>query len=217
MNDSKQDEFWADKVYRLKKQGLSEEVIKEARKHIPYPASFSEIVIAIRKDIRAKRKEGEDTKRLLHELYKWAVIENFFNHVDWGWIISDRTIHLTAHSIIEEIKAPYKTVGYKELGLLKKTDVKWLIEAFGEPGQHTNAKEANPELYEQAVEKFRVAREKDEQQWQRESDRLFGSWDELRSAGRKRTKISKSTGCLVMIVSSAGLIFTAALMMKIII
>jgi len=214
MNNSKQDEFWADKVQRLKKQGLSEEVIKESSKRIPYPASFKEIAIAIRKDIRAKRKEGADTKILLSELHKWAVIENFFNHVDWGWITSDRTIHSTARSSIQGIKAPYKTVGYKELGLLKKTDIKWLIEAFGEPEQHTNAKEANPELYEQAIEKFRVAREKDEQEWQRESDRLFGSWDELRAAGRKR---SKSTGCLVIIVGAAGLLFTAALMMKIII
>jgi len=58
MNDSKKDEFWADKVQRLKKQGLSEEVIREARKYIPYPGAFKEIAIAIRKEIRTRRKGG---------------------------------------------------------------------------------------------------------------------------------------------------------------
>jgi len=208
MNDSKQDEFWADKVQRLKKQGLSEEVIKEARKYIPYPASFREIAIAIRKEIRTKRKEGVDTKNLLRKLHKWAVIENFFNYVDWGGIISERTIHSTAISSIKGIKAPYKTVGYEKLSFLKKTDIKWLIEAFGEPKQHTNAKEANPEIWRQGVEKFRIAREKDAQKLQRESKRLFGDVPSMEEWYKSK---EKSKGCLSTIVIVAVFIFLTVL------
>jgi len=35
-----------------------------------------------------------------------------------------------------------------------------LIEAFGEPKQHTNAKEADTEIWKQGVEKFRIAEKK---------------------------------------------------------
>ena len=210
MDNSKQDEFWADKVQRLKKQGLSEEVIREARKHIPYPAAFKEIAIAIRRDIRTKRKEGTDTKSLLRKLHKWAVIENFVNHVDWGWIISDRIIHSTSHSSIQGIKSPYKTVGYKELGLLRTTDIKWLIETFGEPNEHKNAKEANPELWDQAVEKFRLAREKDEQRLQRESKRLFGNVPSMEDWAKSKKR--KNKGCLTMIAIVIVPVFLAMVM-----
>lgn len=164
---SDRNEFWADKVKRFKQEGLSNEVIRESRKNIPYPAAFSEIAIAIRKDIRARRKQKTDTKNILRKLYKWAVIKDFFTEIEWNKIVTERILHSTARSCIKGIKAPYDTIGYKNLSLLNKTDVKWLVEAFGEPRSHSSARDANLELWQQAVETFRSTEEKDEQHlWQ---------------------------------------------------
>ncbi len=157
------EEFWADKVKRLKEQGLSNKVIRESRKKIPYPAAFREIAIAVRKDIRARRKEGVDAKDLLLTLYEWAVTENLFTDLEWSKIVTETILHSTAHSSTKGLEAPYKMIGYQNLALLNKTDVKWLAEAFGEPERHSTAREANPGLWQRAVEAFCQAEEKDEQ------------------------------------------------------
>lgn len=165
--ETEKNEFWFEKVRRLKTEGCSDNVICECRKNIPYPAAFREIAISIRKDIRAKRKEKLDACNLLLKLYQWAVIENFFAHVDWNKIINERILHSTARLSIKDIKTPYEIIGYKNLALLNKTDVKWFVEAFGEPSSHSTAKDANSELWNRAVKTFQAASERDKQHFWR--------------------------------------------------
>jgi hypothetical protein len=143
-------EFWADKVQRLKKTGRSAELIEECRKNIPYPAAFEEIAVALRKNIRTTRKDGGDTSSLLSELHRWAVVEGFFSRLPWTGVMSERLLHSTARSCIVGLATDYDSIGYEHLRMLKVTDVRWLIEAFGEPKQHRTAREANPELWDRA-------------------------------------------------------------------
>ncbi len=164
-----------------KAEGFSKDIIREASKSIPFPGAFREIAIAIRKDIRARRKQKVDARDLLLNLYLWAVIEDFFNRVEWSKILNERILHSTARQFVKAIKAPYKTVGYVNLvvcmtdghgvqsfvPILKKTDVKWLVEAFGEPDTHLTARDANPELWQQAVEAFQAAAQRDEKHFWR--------------------------------------------------
>ena len=198
------EEFWADKVKRLKAQGLSNEVIRESRKNIPYPAAFREIAIAVRKDIRARRKEGRDTKDLLCKLYKWAVTENLFMDLEWSKIVTERILHSTARSCIKGLKAPYDIIGYQNLALLNKTDVKWLVEAFGEPARHSTAREANPELWQRAVNAFREAEGKDEQHFWR-SHGFDGPPEEVRRSSTSSSvpgavETRPNSGCLGVVI-----------------
>jgi len=176
-----QDQSWAEKARRLKNAECSQDVIRESGKSAPFPAAFREIAIAIRQDIRARRKENIDPRDLLLRLYRWAVIRDFFNRVEWSKIVDERILRSTARPFIKAIKAPYKRIGYANLvirmtdkhgahsfvPILKKTDVKWLVEAFGEPDAHSTAQDANPELWQQAVEAFRAASQRDKQQFYR--------------------------------------------------
>lgn len=164
-----------------KAESFSKDIILEASKSIPFPAAFREIAVAIRKDIRAKRKQKADIRDLLLNLYLWAVIEDFFNRIEWSNILDERILHSTARQFVKAIKAPYKTIGYANLlvcmtnghaiqsfvPILKKTDVKWLVEAFGEPDTHLTARDANPELWQQAVEAFQDAAQRDEEHFWR--------------------------------------------------
>jgi hypothetical protein len=167
MTDPPHGEFWADRVRRLKSQGFGDEVIRECEKWIPYPAAFREIVVAIRKEIRERRREKTDGLDLLEKLYEWAVIESFFDGIPWQRILSERILHSTAISCIKGIRSPYQEIGYRNLSLLNKTDVKWLVEALGEPSGHSTAKDANRDLWKQAVSAFRAAEAKDERHYWR--------------------------------------------------
>lgn len=166
-SSSTQNEFWADKVKQSKQNGSSDEIIKAASKNIPLPAAFREIAIATRKDIRIRRKANLDTSDLLRKLYKWAVIENFFSDIQWNRILSDKILHSVSLSCIKGINTSYHQIGYKNLGLLNKTDLKWLVEAFGESEVHVTAQDANMVLWQKAVEAFSAAEQRDERHYWR--------------------------------------------------
>lgn len=208
MTEKNHPEFWADKVQRLKKEGASDEVIRESGKNIPYPAAFREIAIAIRKDIRARRKENVSAKDLLRKLYKWAVIENFFVDIQWNKIVTERILHSTARSCIKGIKAPYTSIGYENLGLLNKTDLTWLLEAFGEPETHATAQDANGELWQKAVETFRAAEQRDEQHFWR-SHGFDGPPNQSYSGPRTQKRSPQRSGCLLLVLAAAGTVFSA--------
>ncbi|HUT88804.1 MAG TPA: hypothetical protein VMY37_04870 [Thermoguttaceae bacterium] len=154
-----------DKLRRLKKDECSGDEIRAFR--IPVPAAFDNIAKAIRTDIRARRKEKVDTADLLAKLYQWAVIADFFTQVDWGKISDHGILRSATRPFIKRIQTPYRTIGYANLYLLKKTDVNWLVEAFGEPEAHSTARDANLGLWQEAVEAFRAAAVRDEQKFWR--------------------------------------------------
>jgi hypothetical protein len=169
-------EFWADKVTRLRAEGHCIDAITESMKYIPFPAAFRGIYLALRKEIRTRRKLKQSSTDLLKELHKWAVIDNFFQGTNYNRIINENILHSTTLPFVSEIKTPYEIIGYKKLqkclingegkesfiSILKQTDVKWLIEAFGEPKSHNTAQNVNLELWKQAVNAFKAAEAEDE-------------------------------------------------------
>jgi len=120
-------DFWADRIKKYK--GEPAKRLKLALENIPLPASFREAAIATRVLIREKRKEKESYDEQLYLLYWLAAIESFS-------ISYSEKLKEPGYNVIESIPGEklktlpfsYKQLGYKELPLLNKTDVKWLIE-----------------------------------------------------------------------------------------
>lgn len=188
---------WANRVRRLRTTGHTRAAVAECRKHIPYPGAFREAAKAIRTSIRERRRNGEDARDLLRELYWWGVAENFFRYIEWNKIITEDILHPTAIACLEGIECPYPGIGYAHIELLNQTDAKWLVEAFGEPSRHWNAKDANPELWQAAIETFRKAKRRDEQHYW--GSRGFDGPPLKRSGTGRRGKGTKPTGCLSMV------------------
>jgi hypothetical protein len=53
---------------------------------------------------------------------------------------------------------PFKEIGYNKLKA-NKTDIKWFVEAWGEPVSHISAQDYHNEAWEAAVEKYPKYRE----------------------------------------------------------
>jgi hypothetical protein len=155
---------WADAVDKLKGKGNLQGALAECRKNFPFPFAFRNAAVAIRKQIRDKRKNKEDYGNLLEALYNTAVCENFFRFVKWNLVLDNRLCSLTAGPLVERIAHPYHQIGYQGIELLNTTDRKWLVEKWGEPKCHSNAKTANPKLWKETQEKFAAAAKKSEEE-----------------------------------------------------
>lgn len=149
-------QFWADRIKQLRDQ--PEARLQLAVEHLPLPGAFREAAIALRALIRGRRKAKRGCEDLLKRLYELAAVESFFYATPYS-----REINLPAHNIAETVRRDewqliaydYPTLGYRKLSLLTKSDCKWLVEAWGEPKQHTIARALNPQLWETFVTRWR--------------------------------------------------------------
>jgi hypothetical protein len=148
-------EFWADKVKKLKKEGSNKKVITICEKNLPLPAAFREIMIALRKIIAINQKENKETGKLLNRLYDTAVYHRFL-YASPAVILSNKVCENEIHRLyptfnvaeiahkkgaMQIIKSIYSDIGYKYLELLNKSDIKWLVNAWGEPINHADPRQ----------------------------------------------------------------------------
>ncbi|MFT4850467.1 MAG: hypothetical protein ACI83B_003024 [Sediminicola sp.] len=153
-------EFWADRIKKYR--GEPAKRLKLALENMPLPASFREAAIATRALIREKRKAKEPYNEQLQLLYWLAAIDSFS-------IPSSEKLGEPGYNVIESIPGEklkslpfsFKQLGYKDLSLLNKTDVKWLIETWGEPEAHTTLHKLHFEVWEEYEDKLKLKRNSD--------------------------------------------------------
>ncbi|MCP3954688.1 MAG: hypothetical protein GY697_21080 [Desulfobacterales bacterium] len=163
-------EFWTDTVRRLKKAGKNKEIFAVCKANLPLSDAFSEMAIALRKRVRAKRKAKAPHNDLIKQLFHAAVWQNFFSDIDTCCLREQEDSCRVADQSIPRIKCDYNLIGYEQLDMLGVNDVKWIVEAWGEPKSHNQARTINLELYEQTVARYKLEKERE----QRSAGRLFG-------------------------------------------
>jgi hypothetical protein len=153
-------EFWADRIKEYK--GEPAKRLKLALENMPLPASFREAAIATRTLIREKRKEKESYDEQLYLLYWLAAVDSFS-------IPYSEKLQEPGYNVIESIPGEklktlpfsYKSLGYTDLTLLNKTDVKWLIEVWGEPESHSTLHKLHLDVWEEYEDKLKIKRGSD--------------------------------------------------------
>lgn len=129
-------EFWADRIKKLRDEPVKR--LQLAIENLPLPAAFREAAIAIRALIKEKIKLKQGYEEELALLYWLAAINSFS-------IPYSEELQQPGYNVIEsiprkklkELPFTYKELGYEELELLNKTDIKWLVEAWENPNKHS--------------------------------------------------------------------------------
>ena len=151
--ESDADEFWADWIKRYR--GEPKKRLALALKHLPLPAAFREAAIAIRAVVRVNRKAGAPVEEELILLYRLAAVRSFM--LDYAPRLQEpgfNVIEAAPGHLVWSLPYTYSELGYRKLSLLNKTDVKWLIEAWGEPESHTTLNLIHRSLWDEYESKL---------------------------------------------------------------
>lgn len=128
--------FWADRIRTLKDVPL--ERLQLALDNLPLPAAFREAAVATRAIIRAKRKAEVQYDQELHLLYWLAAIDSFcIPYSSRLRMPGYNVMEFVPGEVLKALPFSYADLGYGKLPLLNKTDVKWLVQSWGQPGKHT--------------------------------------------------------------------------------
>lgn len=164
-------EFWYDALNRIKDD--PDRRYAMARRHLPLPAAWREMAIALRMKIRSARKEKANYDELLRELYHLAAMSSYA-----GYGIIERV----PYARLASLDLPYDKVGFELLPLLKATDGKWMKEFWGEPSAHVTAAELYSDMLE--ADKNRIAADKKLEDEER-TNRIFERFQLGRQAPQK--------------------------------
>lgn len=146
--------FWADHIKTLKDN--PKERLKYALKMKPLPAAFREAAIAYRALIKQSKKENTDHSKLLYDLYVLLAQESFLYEAPYieeikmpGYNVASSISKRTIYGL----QMPYNEIGYEHLRA-QKTDVKWFVDAWGEPKKHQKVQEYHSDVWRDALNKY---------------------------------------------------------------
>jgi hypothetical protein len=178
--------FWADRIKEL--QGEPAKRLSLALRNLPLPASFREGAIATRALIRERRGKNESYEDLLRLLYWLAAVSSF--PVPYSERLREpgyNVIESIPGSVINNLQFSYSKLGYEELELLNKTDVKWLTENWGEPASHTTLHRLHKKVWREYEDKL-VKKRNEEKKAFKEEIRLLLSDEPIESISSETPK-----------------------------
>ncbi|MCF3638849.1 hypothetical protein LXM94_02555 [Rhizobium sp. TRM95111] len=154
-------EFWYDALNRIKDD--ADQRYAMARRHLPLPAAWREMAVALRLKIRKARKEKVGYEDHLRELHHLASMSSY---AGYGYI------QRVPYARLSTLNLSYDRIGCDRLELLGPTDRKWMRELWGEPRDHSTAAELYGEMLANDI--MRVKAEEKQERDER-MEKLFGN------------------------------------------
>lgn len=137
-----------------------------ATSFLPLPAAFTEAILALRTQIKAQRKAGVDFTENLNQLYCLAAWFSFSqDYSERASAVGYNIFERFAGGKIANFDIDYQDLGYEELKLLNKTDIKLLVSVYGEPKSHSTFNKIFIKEWLKEEDKFIAERKKNSMFW----------------------------------------------------
>lgn len=143
---------WADQVAQLKKSGNYPDALRICQQTYPLWSAYQQATIIYRAMIKNRQKDKADFTAELAALYHTACIGAFLHDrvKDLPELPIQSLKQLNMNSI-SSLDMPYREIGYLELRLIKKTDIKLLTDAWGKPDSHQSPRRFHSDRWNEIV------------------------------------------------------------------
>jgi DNA polymerase III subunit epsilon len=163
------DEWWNEETHKRRRREGSEKVYAWLAPFVPFEiAKLPQLqpaqewgphgVIAIAKELRAlirvERKAKEPHSDLLRALYGACVTADLAKSVAFEGTQPHYMARFVNINELQLVNIDYSAMGYQCIESLSKTDVKWLVEAFGEPAEHQSFDALWPSIRRNAIARY---------------------------------------------------------------
>lgn len=118
------------------------------------PHGASSIAKELRALIREKRKAKESHLGLLRALYGVCVAADLAKSVAFEGTQPHYMVRFVDINELQSVRPDYGVMGYQLIESLSKTDVRWLVEAFGEPAEHRSFDALWPNIRRNAIARY---------------------------------------------------------------
>lgn len=122
------------------------------------PGHAERMAIQLRAEIRPRRKLKTPHSELLAALFGIAVMQELFKDLSFKDVQTPYTsVSMAQFFSLDDLmdaKVSFQNIGYSHCRYLAKTDIKWLVEEFGEPSNHLSIKALFEPAWRNAVRRY---------------------------------------------------------------
>lgn len=127
---------WQDQVAAAKQSGDFDQALQLCRQQYPLWGAFNQACITLRSKLKLKLT-AQEQEAVLSELYRTAVIAELLHDKSEGATrYTLNQLRKLDQSALESLEVPYSAIGYAQLRLIRKSDVKLLLSAWNRPASH---------------------------------------------------------------------------------
>ena len=101
--------------------------------------------------VRERRKLKQPHEDVLRALYGACVMADFVDSLLFEGYQPHHMAQFVNAAELQAVQLDYAAMGYQCVEALGKTDIKWLVEAFGEPAEHLSFNAAWPAVWQNAI------------------------------------------------------------------
>lgn len=105
----------------------------------------------LRAVVRERRKLKQPYDDVLHALYGACVLVDLVESLKFESNPPRHMAEFVSATELARVELDYPFMGYQDIEALGKTDIKWLVEAFGEPAEHQSFNAAWPGIRQNAI------------------------------------------------------------------
>lgn len=118
------------------------------------PSRASNIAKELRALIRERRREKQPYTELLLALYGTSLMADLSDSLGFEGTQPRNMAQFVSLSELQAVQWTYATLGYLCSNSLSKTDIKWLVEEFGEPVEHQSFNTLFPHIQRNAIARY---------------------------------------------------------------
>ena len=143
---------WQDTVAKLKNAGNFTEAAQLCEQQLPLWGAYSQLCMLTRSEMKASSLESEAMERYTARLFKTAAIAEFLHDKSADSVkLTNGQLRKLDLDAINNLDFPYAEIGYAHLRLIRKSDIKYMVELWGRPGNHCTPREFHSVWWHQNV------------------------------------------------------------------
>jgi len=135
-------DHWLAKVSQLKKTNSFTLALAVCESAYPRWSAYQQAVLVHRARIKELHKLEQPIENELHALYKLTALAEFLHGRVKGLPdLSLAQLKLIDPKVLQNLDMPYDSIGYLELRLIKKTDIRLILSKWGKPESHQSPRQ----------------------------------------------------------------------------
>lgn len=120
----------------------------------PLLGAYNQRCLSLRKALKTNIGDFEQTKKLLNALYLNAAAAELLHGKTSHGKMSLSKLKMLPEQFVDELDMPYKLIGYRKLKLLCKTDIKRLLQMWGEPEAHQCPRDYHRRRWDELYQRY---------------------------------------------------------------
>lgn len=140
---------WQGEIAQLKAESRFAEAYTLCRRYFPLWGAYNQYCMVLRTELKAAGTDPVKYPQLLESLYRTAVIAELLHDKSTeSSKLTNAELRKLDLDAVAELPFPFTEIGYAHLRLIRKGDVKQLVDAWGRPQGHAPPRQFHAEWWQ---------------------------------------------------------------------